>query len=168
MNQSFAAFSGIAMSPVIPVKYIPYFQCFKFPLSQIDIADHFAGIFQYCREYLLVLLLFTPASILQVLFQNLFVTAGRPGVGMALSVGAGVANVLLDYLFMVPLHMGIRGSALGTGIGYLIPAPAGILFFAGNRGSLKFRRPQMDFAVLRESCFNDFSEMVSQTATAGG
>lgn len=123
-------------------------------------------LFPYCREYLLVLLLFTPASILQVLFQNLFVTAGRPGVGMALSVGAGVANVLLDYLFMVPLHMGIRGSALGTGIGYLIPALAGILFFAGNRGSLKFRRPQMDFAVLRESCFNGFSEMVSQTATA--
>lgn len=33
-------------------------------------------LFPYCREYLSVLLLFTPASILQVLFQNLIVTAG--------------------------------------------------------------------------------------------
>ena len=35
-------------------------------------------LFPYCKEYLFVLLLFTPASILQVLFQNLIVTAGRP------------------------------------------------------------------------------------------
>ena len=38
-------------------------------------------LFSYCREYLSVLLLFTPASILQVLFQNLIVTAGRPEIG---------------------------------------------------------------------------------------
>lgn len=33
---------------------------------------------------------------------------------MVLSVSAGAANVLLDYVFMVPLQMGIRGSALGN------------------------------------------------------
>lgn len=123
-------------------------------------------LFSYCREYLFVLLLFTPASMLQVLFQNLFVTAGRPGLGMVLSVGAGVANIVLDYFFIGFLGMGIGGSALGTGIGYLIPTVAGICFFAGNKGSLRFRKPQMDFSVLRESCLNGFSEMVSQMAAA--
>ncbi|MCI8465439.1 MAG: MATE family efflux transporter [Lachnospiraceae bacterium] len=123
-------------------------------------------LFPYCKEYLLVVILFTPASMLQVLFQNLIVTAGRPGFGMVLSVSAGVANLFLDYLFMVPLQMGIRGAALGTGIGYLIPALTGIYFFAGNHGSLKFRMPKIDISVLTESCFNGFSEMVSQMATA--
>ncbi len=123
-------------------------------------------LFPYCKEYLLVILLFTPASILQVLFQNLIVTAGRPGFGMVLSVSAGAANILLDYVFMVPMKMGIRGSALGTGIGYLIPTLAGLLFFAGKRGSLHFRKPIMDFGVLAKSCFNGFSEMVSQMAAA--
>ena len=73
-------------------------------------------LFPYCKEYLFVLLLFTPASILQVLFQNLIVTAGRPGMGMVLGVSAGIANILLDYIFMVPLQMGIKGAAFGTGI----------------------------------------------------
>ncbi len=134
-------------------------------------------LFPYCREYLLVILIFTPASILQVLFQNLIVTAGRPGLGMLLSVGAGAANILLDYIFMVPFQMGIRGSALGTGIGYLIPALVGMYFFkalpsrgeecrSGNRSTLRFRKPKMDFRVLLESCSNGFSEMVSQMATA--
>lgn len=123
-------------------------------------------LFPYCREYLLLLLLFTPASMMQVLFQNLIVTAGRPGIGMALGVSAGAANILLDYLFMVPLQMGIKGAALGTGIGYLIPTVAGILFFTVGNGSLHFRKPVMDISILAGSCANGFSEMVSQGACA--
>lgn len=123
-------------------------------------------LFPYCREYLLVIFIFTPAGILQVLFQNLIVTAGHPGFGMLLSISAGVINILLDYVFMVPLQMGIRGSALGTGIGYLLPALAGICFFMGNKGNLRFQKPKIDFSVLAESCFNGFSEMVSQAAAA--
>lgn len=123
-------------------------------------------LFPYCKEYLFVLLLFTPASILQVLFQNLMVTAGRPGWGMMLSVGAGAVNVFLDYVFMVPLKMGIKGSALATGIGYLIPALSGIWFFARGKGTLRFCHPEIDMSLLMESCFNGFSEMVSQTAAA--
>ena len=113
-------------------------------------------LFPYCREYLFVIFLFAPAGILQVLFQNLIVTAGRPGFGM----------ILLDYIFMVPLQMGIRGPALGTGIGYLIPTVAGICFFIRKKEGLRFRKPRLDFRVLTESCFNGFSEMVSQMATA--
>lgn len=123
-------------------------------------------LFPYCKEYLTVILLFAPACMLQVLFQNLIVTAGHPGFGMVLSVSAGVANILLDYVFMVPLRMGIRGSALGTGIGYLIPTLAGLWFFASGRGSLRFLKPEADFSVLTESCLNGYSEMVSQMATA--
>ncbi|MDE5939080.1 MAG: MATE family efflux transporter [Lachnospiraceae bacterium] len=123
-------------------------------------------LFPYCREYLFLLLLFTPASMMQVLFQNLVVTAGRPGIGMALGVSAGAANILLDYIFMFPLQMGIKGAALGTGIGYLIPTVAGILFFKAGNGSLHFRKPVMDISVLAGSCTNGFSEMVSQGASA--
>ena len=123
-------------------------------------------LFPYCREYLFILLLFTPANILQVLFQNLIVTAGHPGVGMALGVSAGIANILLDYIFMVPLQMGIKGAALGTGIGYMIPAAAGLCFFSAKKNNLHFRKPVIDFSVLSESCTNGFSEMVSQAAAA--
>ncbi len=123
-------------------------------------------LFPYCREYLSVLLLFTPASILQVLFQNLIVTAGRPGTGMLLSLSAGIANILLDCLFMGPLKLGVKGAALGTGIGYTIPAAVGIGFFFTKKGSLHFEKPVPDLSVLAESCANGSSEMVSQAAAA--
>lgn len=120
----------------------------------------------YCKSYLFILLLFTPASMMQVLFQSLIVTAGRPNFGMILSISAGAINVLLDYIFVVIFDMGIAGSALGTGIGYMIPTVIGILFFARSKGTLQFKKPSFDLKVLWESSSNGFSEMVSQIATA--
>ncbi len=123
-------------------------------------------LFPYCSDYLTVLFFFVPANILQILFSNLFVTAGKPGLGLGLSVLAGVANIILDYIFLVPCGLGIRGAALGTGFGYLIPTAAGLVYFAGRKKGLSFTRPKLNWAVIRESCFNGSSEMVGQLAAA--
>ena len=123
-------------------------------------------LFPYCQDYLSVLLLFLPAGLMQTLFSNLFVTAGRPGLGFGLSALAGLGNLLLDYLFIVPGGLGIRGAALGTGFGYLLPTAAGLVFFWRNRGPLSFARPRLRWRVVGESCWNGSSEMVSQLAAA--
>lgn len=120
----------------------------------------------YCKDYLTALLLFAPANVLQTLAANLFVTAGNPGLGFGLSLLAGAANIALDYIFIVPCGLGIRGAALGTGFGYLIPAVGGLIYFADRKGTLSFTRPKLKWAVIRESCFNGSSEMVSQLAAA--
>lgn len=123
-------------------------------------------LYPYCKEYLFFILIFAPACVLQVLFQNLIITAGHPNFGMILSVSAGVINIILDIIFMVHLDMGIAGSALGTGIGYLFPTIIGIIYFAYSEGTLYFQFPIMDYRVLLETCFNGCSEMIGQTATA--
>ena len=123
-------------------------------------------LFPYCKDYLTIILLFTPASMLQVLFQNLFVTAGKPSLGLVLSVSAGVMNIVFDYLFMAIFGMGIAGAGLGTGIGYLIPAITGLIVFCKKSGTLSFVKPIIDIKVLGESCINGSSEMVSQLSTA--
>lgn len=122
------------------------------------------ALFPYCRDYLGMLLIFAPMNMLQVLFAVLFITAGRPGLGMKLSVAAGLANMLLDYLFIVVFQMGIGGAALATGIGYSIPATAGIVFFFRN--TLFFSSPKLDPHVLVESAYNGSSEMVGQLSAA--
>lgn len=123
-------------------------------------------LFPYCKDYLRVLFLFIPASLLQTLFSNLFVTAGKPGLGLWLSILAGVANVILDYVFIVSCGLGIQGAALGTGLGYLIPAVTGLIYFIKSKRTLFFTRPRFQWSVITESCFNGSSEMVSQLASA--
>lgn len=123
-------------------------------------------LFPYCRDYLGILLWLSPANVVQTLFANLFVTSGRPGIGFGLSVLAGAANIVLDYVLIVTCGLGIRGAALGTGCGYLIPALAGCVYFSQPGKVLSFARPRWKWAVLRESCLNGSSEMVGQLSAA--
>lgn len=123
-------------------------------------------LFPYCRAYLLPLLLTAPASLLQILFQSFLITAGYPKLGFMLAVGAGLANIALDYLLIAGLGMGIAGSALGTGMGYCISAGLGLYWFSRRKGTLYFVRPEWKLAAIGESCGNGASEMVSQMSSA--
>ena len=123
-------------------------------------------LFPYCRDYLTIQLMFVVGNMMQVLYQNLFVTAGEPTLGFVLAVLAGIANIAFDYVFIVILQMGIKGAAIGTGIGYMIPTIIGTIFFLTKRSELHFCKPDMDASVLLKSCSNGVSEMVSQCSTA--
>lgn len=140
--------------------------CLTFTDPVLDLLGASADTWAYGREYITILLVFMPMSMLQCLFQSFLVTAGRPGLGLGLTVGAGLANMVLDYLFIVPLQMGIAGAALATAIGYCIPAVGGLWFFFRNRGGLCFTRPLWDFSVLLRSCANGASEMVTNLASS--
>ena len=123
-------------------------------------------LFPYCKDYLMIQLLFAAGNMMQVLYQNLFVTAGKPVLGLVLSVLAGLANIVFDYIFIPVMQMGIKGAALGTAMGYMIPTIAGTIFFFTGRSELHFCKTRMDAAVLAKSCSNGASEMVSQLAAA--
>lgn len=124
-------------------------------------------LFRYAYDYIFIMGLASPFAILQLLFMTFFVTAGKPHLGMVLTVISGMSNVVLDYLFMGPMGMGVEGAAIATGIGYSISAVAGLVFFWRNKGGLLyFVRPKWDGKVLGRACSNGMSEMVSSLATA--
>lgn len=120
-----------------------------------------------CTAYAKTILWFSPMMFLQTVFQSFFVTTGKPTLGLGLIVSGGIANMVFDYLFMAHFKMGIAGAALATGIGYCIPAVAGLLFFAADReGALYFTRINFRPNVLFRACVNGSSEMVSNIAAA--
>lgn len=118
-----------------------------------------------CVTYLRWQLAFAPALMLQIQFQMYFVTEGRPGTGLFLTLLAGVANAVLDYVLIVPLGMGIAGAAIATVTGYMIPSVIGLAYFARARKSLWFVRPRIVKPELIESCVNGSSEMVTNLSS---
>lgn len=123
--------------------------------------------FEYCKSYTRILLIFAPAFFLQTVFQTLFVTAGKPLMGLIVIMFAGIANMVFDYVFIVLFKMGIDGAAYATVIGYLIPAVSGILYFLFNKnGSLHFVKFNIDVKMLLKACGNGSSEMVTNIANA--
>lgn len=134
------------------------------PIIHLLGADN--DLFGYCRSYLKILLVFSNFCILQMLFQTFFVTAGRPELGLWLTVFSGIINAILDYVFIALFQMGIEGAAWATIIGQAIPAIFGLFFFARKNNLLHFVRPKFSFNVLKYSCFNGSSEMVTNLSTA--
>lgn len=118
-----------------------------------------------CTEYLRVYSIFLWASILQIIFQTLLVTAGKPNWSLFLTIAAGISNIVLDYIFIVPMKMGIVGAALGTGISCLVASIPSFLFFLKNKGDLHFARFQYEPKTIVQTLSNGSSEMVSSVAS---
>lgn len=119
-----------------------------------------------CKAYLLPFIFFAPITILQLMFQCLFATAGKPHYGLILTVIGGITNIVLDYIFLGPLKLGVSGAAIATGIGQCIPAIFGLIYFTLKRKELFFVRFRPDFKSLGRACFNGSSEMITSLSNA--
>ncbi len=121
--------------------------------------------YEYCYDYGLLLMLFMPIEILQILFQYFFVVAGKPVFGLIATIVGGVANIVLDYLFIAVFEMGVGGAALATGIGFAIPAVTGLLYFSFKRkGILYLTFAKLEWNHIRKIMQNGSSEMVASLA----
>ena len=125
------------------------------------------SLYQYCYDYLLVLVLSAPLAVFQMLFQSFFVTAGKPHIGLTLTIIGGCINIVFDYIFIKICNLGVSGAAVATAMGYAVPAIAGLLYFSLNRkGTLYFVKPVFRKRVLLSACTNGSSEMVNNIAVS--
>lgn len=123
-------------------------------------------LYNDCYSYLSIMLLFTPVIILKMYFDYFLVTAGAANLGLISSVAGGIINMILDYVFIVPLNMGVSGAALATCIGYTLPSLVGIIYFFKRKNTLHFVKTSFDFKIIKDTCINGSSEMVTQLASA--
>ena len=127
--------------------------------SELQFAD--------AKAYLGIILIFIPALFLQSLFQIFFVVAGKPSIGLTVTMLAGITNIVLDYIFIKYFGMGIAGAAVATGLGYCIPSITGIFyFFRKENKQLYFVKPEWNTKIFIDSCFNGSSEMTTNLANA--
>lgn len=138
---------------------------FIFSKQIIYIMGSTEDLYGYCIEYLRGLLFFIPAYILNLLFQYLTITAGKPNIGLVLTIIGGVINMVLDYVFIVIMDLGIVGAAYATGLGNLVPVILAIIYFIGKKSSLYFVKAKLDFNVILNVCLNGSSEMVTNLST---
>lgn len=138
--------------------------CFIFiePLSIFLGSDE--TLLPYCIDYGSVMVVFYAFSILQILFQVLFVTAGKPKIGLILNVASGISNIVFDYIFIVLMDMGIKGAAWGTVTSFLIGGIPPLFYFMKPRAILYFVKPKWNFHVLKNSMSNGVSEMITNTS----
>lgn len=79
-----------------------------------------AETLSYAVEYLRTLMLFSPLFIYNNVFLGFLRNDGAPRLAMAGMVVGSLTNVVLDYVFVMPLGMGMFGAALATCIAPII------------------------------------------------
>lgn len=120
-----------------------------------------------CLLYGKVLLLAIPASILQYEFQCLFATAGKPQLGLYITLAAGLTNAVLDALFIAVLPWGLAGAAAATGIGQCIGGILPLFYFARpNTSLLRFTKARFDGRSFLKICANGSSELMSNISSS--
>lgn len=115
-----------------------------------------------CVVYGRIILCTLTVFMLQNVFQSFLVTAERPQLGLAVTVAAGVTNMLLDFIFVAAFRWGIIGAAAATAasqlIGGLVPL---IYFLRPNTSKLHLVKTKLNAHILGKTCINGSSELMT-------
>ncbi len=125
------------------------------------------ALLEDCVAYGKVILPAIPAAILQYEFQCLFATAGKPQLGLYITLAAGFTNAILDALFVAILPWGLFGAAIATAVGQFVGGIIPILYFARpNTSLLRLTKARFDGRALLKICTNGSSELMSNISSS--
>ena len=130
------------------------------PIAEILGAE--GDMLNDCVTYGRIILLALPAFMLQMEFQSFFTTAEKPALGLIVTVISGVANMVLDALFIAVFSMGLVGAALATAISQLIGGFIPLVyFFSKNTSLLRLCKTRWYGKAVLKALTNGSSELMS-------
>lgn len=125
------------------------------------------ALYDLAMVYGWILAFAVPVYMMANIFQSFFIAAEKPHVGLWVMLVAGVANIVLDYFFIVVFGWGIGGAAVATLIGQVIAAIVPVVyFFKSKTARLRFAPPLVDFRALGKTCVNGSSELMTEVAAS--
>ncbi len=121
----------------------------------------------YCVLYARIILLALPFFMLQNAFQSFFITAEKPKLGLFVTMLAGVANMLLDALFVAAFGWGLAGAALATAASQFVGGVIPLVYFSRqNTSTLRLGRTEFYGKTLLHTCTNGSSELLSNISAS--
>lgn len=138
---------------------------FMRPIAYMLGADE--GMIDDCVTYGRIMTAFNTAYMLQYLFQSFLTTAAKPQLGFAVTVAAGLTNVVLDALFIAVFKWGVAGAAIASVIGQCVGGLLPLIYFARpNSSLLRLKKTGMEAKPLLKACGNGSSELMSNISTS--
>jgi putative MATE family efflux protein len=108
-------------------------------------------ILPYARDYMTIILFGMVFMIIAMTFNFLIRAEGNARVAMIGMVVGAVLNIMLDAIFIIPLHMGIKGAALATVIAQLISVAYFMSYYFLRKSFLKIhsRNLIIEWSILK-------------------
>ena len=101
-------------------------------------------------EYLRYYALFCIPNLIGIALNSFVRNDNRPKLAMVSTISGAITNIVLDYVFIFPMAMGIKGAAIATGLGQLVTVSVVLPHFIRKRGKLTFGNVALDKDVIKE------------------
>lgn len=139
---------------------------FMEPVARLLGADE--STFGDCVQYGRIVVAFTTMYMLQNVFQSFLIAAEKPKLGLAITVAAGVTNMILDALFIAVFHWGVAGAAIATGISQCVGGIIPLVYFISprNKSRLRMTRTRLSLRPILQACGNGSSELMSNISSS--
>lgn len=113
-SASAAFVSSVYPAVLLAIIFVSAGLFFPTPLASLLGAD--AQVLTMTATYLRVILLFSPAFLLNDILVCFVRNDGSPRLSMTAMLAGSFSNIILDYVFIFPCQMGIFGAVLATGL----------------------------------------------------
>lgn len=162
-NRSFSLFVYVsfALGVLLAVLGIVFIR----PISVLLGAE--GELLENCVTYACIILAALPFYVLQLLFQSFFVTAEKPQLGLAVTVSAGLTNMVLDAVLVIllPQPHKLAGAAAATALSQVVGGTMPLFYFARKNSSiLRLGRTAFDGRAILKACTNGSSEFMSNVS----
>ncbi len=121
-------------------------------------------LLENCVVYARIILAALPFYVLQLLFQSFFAAAEKPQLGLAVTISAGVTNMVLDAVLVIllPQEYKLAGAAVATAMSQLVGGVIPLFyFFRRNSSILRLGKTTFDGKAILKACTNGSSEFMS-------
>lgn len=146
VTQAFAA--GISFSVLMGTV------CYLFPNTVLTLLGADGALYSFAREYYVW---FLPTCLLNMVTEiGLFAIRldGSPRFAMLSNIIPALVNIILDYLFIYPMHWGLMGASLATDLGGLVGTGMVLYYMCFKAKTLRFYRLKLSTTSLRLAARN--------------
>lgn len=112
----------------------------------------------YMRYYVAFGIFFCSSMTLSAFVRN----DGNPKLAFWGMIAGAVSNVFLDWLFIFPLQLGLRGAAVASGLGQILSCAILLSHFVRKRGVFRLRLPVFQRNVVTQIIQVGTPEFVTQ------
>ena len=116
----------------------------------------------YASDYLFWYSAFLIPGSLAVLFQFFGRNDGSPALVMNAVIISSGLNIFLDWLFIFPFGMGVKGAAIATGISEIVSFLIMLRHFTAKKGDLRFKKFRFDKELMKKIFVRGVPEAISQ------
>ncbi len=118
-----------------------------------------------CSDYVFWYSVFTIPSGLFMTLQGFGRNDNAPVLVSFSVIFTTLLNIFLDWLFIFPLHMGIAGAAIATGISQTTGFIILTIYFLMKKGNLYFGKFNINKELIKELSMQGLPEAISEFAT---